>query len=164
MDYEMKRISEIRPYENNPRNNEKSVEKVASSIREFGFLQPIVCDGDGVILAGHTRYEAAKRLGLETVPVIYAKNLTEGQAKAYRIADNKVGESSEWVEELLGKELEAILLEAPQIEPLISSAPVRDEFSAGGEAPQAEPLISPATEHMEMQAGAAAESGNEDRS
>ena len=117
MDYEMKRISEIRPYENNPRNNEKSVEKVASSIREFGFLQPIVCDGDGVILAGHTRYEAAKRLGLETVPVIYAKDLTEGQAKAYRIVDNKVGESSEWVEELLGKELEAILLEAPQIEP-----------------------------------------------
>ena len=117
MDYEIKRISEIRPYENNPRNNEKSVEKVASSIREFGFLQPIVCDGDGVILAGHTRYEAAKRLGLETVPVIYAKDLTEGQAKAYRIADNKVGESSEWVEELLGKELEAILLEAPQIEP-----------------------------------------------
>ena len=56
MDYEMKRISEIRPYKNNPRNNEKSVEKVASSIREFGFLQPIVCDGDGVILAGHTRY------------------------------------------------------------------------------------------------------------
>ena len=117
MDYEMKRITEIRPYENNPRNNEKSVEKVANSIREFGFLQPIVCDGEGVILAGHTRYEAAKRLGLETVPVIYAKDLTEGQAKAYRIADNKVGESSEWVEELLGKELEAILLEAPQIEP-----------------------------------------------
>ena len=110
-------IGSIRPYEKNPRNNGKSVDKVAGSIREFGFLQPIVCDGDGVILAGHTRYEAAKRLGLETVPVIYAKDLTEGQAKAYRIADNKVGESSEWVEELLGKELEAILLEAPQIEP-----------------------------------------------
>ena len=70
MDYEMKRITEIRPYENNPRNNEKSIEKVAQSIQEFGFLQPIVCDRDGVILAGHTRYEAAKRLGLETVPVI----------------------------------------------------------------------------------------------
>ena len=117
MEYEKRRLSEIRPYENNPRDNKKSVEKVARSIREFGFLQPIVCDGDGVILAGHTRYEAAKLLGLEEVPVIYAKDLTEGQAKAYRIADNKVGESSEWVEELLGKELEAILLEAPQIEP-----------------------------------------------
>ena len=117
MEYEKRKLSEIRPYENNPRDNKKSVEKVTRSIREFGFLQPIVCDGDGVILAGHTRYEAAKLLGLEEVPVIYAKDLTEGQAKAYRIAYNKVGESSEWVEELLGKELEAILLEAPQIEP-----------------------------------------------
>ena len=70
MEYEKRKLSEIRPYENNPRDNKKSVEKVARSIREFGFLQPIVCDGDGVILAGHTRYEAAKRLGLETVPVI----------------------------------------------------------------------------------------------
>ena len=117
MEYVMKRLDEIRPYENNPRNNEKSVDKVAESIREFGFLQPIVCDKDGVILAGHTRYVAAKKLGLKTVPVIYAEDLTEGQARAYRLIDNKAGEESEWIEELLGKELEAVMLEAPEIEP-----------------------------------------------
>ncbi len=116
MEYTMKRLDEIRPYENNPRNNEKSIEKVAQSIQEFGFLQPIVCDRDGVILAGHTRYAAAKLLGLEKVPVIYAKDLTGGQAKAYRLADNKVGEGSQWLEDLLAGELEAIALEAPEIE------------------------------------------------
>ena len=84
----------IKPYENNPRNNLVSIPKVASSIKEFGFLQPIVCDKDGVILAGHTRYEAAKSLGLKTVPVIFAENLSPEQAKAYRLADNKAGEGS----------------------------------------------------------------------
>lgn len=117
MEHVMRRLDEIRPYENNPRNNEKSVDRVARSIKEFGFLQPIVCDRDGVILAGHTRYAASKKLGLKEVPVIYADGLTEGQARAYRLIDNKAGEESEWVEELLGKELEAVLLEAPEIEP-----------------------------------------------
>ena len=117
MEYVKRKLDEIRPYENNPRNNEKSVDRVAESIREFGFLQPIVCDKDGVILAGHTRYAAAKKLGLKTVPVIYAENLSEGQARAYRLIDNKAGEESEWIEELLGKELEAVMLEAPEIEP-----------------------------------------------
>ena len=117
MEHVMRRLDEIRPYENNPRNNEKSVDRVAKSIKEFGFLQPIVCDRDGVILAGHTRYAASKKLGLKEVPVIYADGLTEGQARAYRLIDNKAGEESEWVEELLGKELEAVLLEAPEIEP-----------------------------------------------
>ncbi len=99
-------IGSIKPYEKNPRNNEKSIEKVANSIKEFGFLQPIVCDSDGVILAGHTRYAAAKSLGLETVPVLYAGDLTPEQARAYRLADNKVGEGSEWDEELLIGELD----------------------------------------------------------
>ena len=116
MKYVKKNIADIHPYENNPRNNKKSIEKVAQSIREFGFLQPIVCDKDDVILAGHTRYEAAKLLGLKTVPVIYANDLTSGQAKAYRLADNKVGEGSEWLPDLLTRELEAIALEAPEIE------------------------------------------------
>ena len=80
----------------NPRNNDKSIDKVANSIKEFGFLQPIVCDGAGVILAGHTRYAAAKKLGLGKVPVLYADGLTPEQARAYRLADNKAGEGSEW--------------------------------------------------------------------
>ena len=106
----MKRVTEadidsIRPYEKNPRNNRKSVDKVANSIKEFGFLQPIVCDGDGVILAGHTRYAAAKKLGLKKVPVLYAEGLTPAQARAYRLADNKVGEGSVWDEKLLIDEL-----------------------------------------------------------
>lgn len=101
-------IERIRGYENNPRDNSKSIDKVAASIREFGFLQPIVVDRDGVILAGHTRYAAAKKLGLKEVPVLYAGDLTPTQAKAYRLADNKVGEDSVWLEDLLSAELEAV--------------------------------------------------------
>ena len=101
-------INDIRPYDKNPRNNGASVPKVAASIREFGFLQPIVCDSSGVILAGHTRYAAAKSLGLETVPVLYAGDLTPQQARAYRLADNKAGEDSQWIEDILTAELEAL--------------------------------------------------------
>lgn len=101
-------ILDIRPYENNPRNNGASVPKVAASIREFGFLQPIVCDRDGVILAGHTRYAAARSLGLTKVPVLYADELTPEQARAYRLADNKAGEDSAWMEDVLSAELEAL--------------------------------------------------------
>lgn len=98
-------IDSICPYKNNPRNNEKSIRKVAASIREFGFLQPIVCDRDGMILAGHTRYAAARSLGLETVPVLFAEDLDPDRARAYRLADNKVGEDSLWDEEALIAEL-----------------------------------------------------------
>jgi hypothetical protein len=101
-------IRDIRPYDRNPRNNEASVPKVAASIREFGFLQPIVCDRSGVILAGHTRYAAAKSLGLRTVPVLYAGGLTPEQARAYRLADNKAGEESQWLDDVLSAELEAL--------------------------------------------------------
>ena len=103
-------IGTIHPYGNNPRDNTKSVDKVAESIREFGFLQPIVCDDHGIILAGHTRYRAAKKLGLPTVPVIYARNLTPEQAKAYRLADNKAGEDSLWLNDLLAAEMDDISL------------------------------------------------------
>ncbi len=109
-------VSSIRPYEKNPRDNSASVKRVAESIRQFGFLQPIVCDGAGVILAGHTRYQAALQLGLDRVPVLYAGNLTAAQAKAYRLADNKVGESSKWITDMLCEELEAIELEAPDFD------------------------------------------------
>ena len=92
---EMK-LSEIKPYEHNPRRNDASVDTVANSIKEFGFQQPIVVDGQHVIIAGHTRYKAAKKLRMKEVPVIVADTLTEDQVKAYRIADNSAGSASTW--------------------------------------------------------------------
>lgn len=91
-----KKLSEIRPYEGNPRNNEKAIDRVAESVRQFGPRQPIVVDKDGVIIAGHTRYHAALKLGLETFPVHVAKDLTADQARLYRIVDNRSAEFSEW--------------------------------------------------------------------
>ena len=98
-------VQEIIPYENNPRNNDEAVDKVAESIREFGFQQPIVIDKDGVVIVGHTRLKAAKKLGLKTVPVVTADNLTDEQAKAYRLADNKTNEFAEWDIDALDIEL-----------------------------------------------------------
>ena len=100
-----KKLAEITPYENNPRNNAAAVDKVAESIREFGFQQPIVVDRDGVIIAGHTRYAAAKKLELATVPVVVADGLTDEQVRAYRLADNKTAEFSSWDFDLLNAEL-----------------------------------------------------------
>lgn len=101
-------INEIKPYEKNPRKNDKSVDKVANSIREFGFKVPVVIDKDNVIVCGHTRYKASKKLGLSKVPCVIADDLTEEQIKAYRLADNKVGEDSLWDMDLLNEELEDI--------------------------------------------------------
>ena len=98
-------IDEIKPYEKNPRKNEDSVKYVANSINEFGFKVPIVIDADNVIVAGHTRWKAAKQLGLEKVPCIKADDLSPAQIKAFRLADNKVGEFSQWDMDLLGDEL-----------------------------------------------------------
>jgi len=105
MEVKLCRIDEIRPYEKNPRINDGAVEAVVRSIREFGFRQPIVVDADGVIIAGHTRWKAAKLLGLEQIPVHVAEDLSPEQIKAYRIADNKTGEIAEWNFELLPLEL-----------------------------------------------------------
>ena len=98
-------IDRVRPYEKNPRRNDKAVQAVADSIREFGFRQPIVVDGDGVIVVGHTRYKAAVKLGLKTVPVHVAADLTPQQARAYRLADNRTAENAEWDVDLLPIEL-----------------------------------------------------------
>lgn len=103
-----KRLDEIRPYENNPRHNDAAVEYVANSLREFGWKQPIVIDRDGIIVAGHTRYKAAQRLGLKTAPCLIADDLTPDQVKAYRLADNKTGEAAEWDFAELERELEGI--------------------------------------------------------
>ena len=96
------------PYINNPRKNNAAVDKVAASIKEFGFKVPIIIDGDNVIVAGHTKLLAAKKLGLESVPCVIADDLTPAQIKAYRIADNKTAEFAEWDDELLKIELEAL--------------------------------------------------------
>ena len=100
-----KKLTDIKPYENNPRNNDNAVEYVAASIDEFGFKVPIVIDKNGVIVAGHTRYKAAEKLGLEKVPCIIADDLTPEQVKAYRLADNKVSELSTWDGDRLDIEL-----------------------------------------------------------
>ena len=104
-----KQLKDIKPYEKNPRKNDEAVEYVANSIKEFGFKVPIVIDKDGVIVAGHTRYKASKKLKLTEVPCIIADDLTEEQIKAYRLADNRVAEKSEWDIDLLSGELDDIL-------------------------------------------------------
>lgn len=101
-------IKTIKPYDKNPRKNNEAVAATANSIKEFGWQQPIVVDKDGVIIAGHTRLKAAKKLGLKTVPVKVAEDLTDEQARAYRLADNKTGELAEWDSELLSLELDGI--------------------------------------------------------
>ena len=98
-------VAELIPYENNPRINDKAVYPVAESIRHFGFKVPIVVDKDGVIIAGHTRAKAAKKLGLESVPVIIADDLTDEQVTAFRLADNKVAELADWDADKLLEEI-----------------------------------------------------------
>ena len=122
-----KRLDEIRPYENNPRRNDEAVQYVAESIRQFGWKQPIVIDQDGVIIAGHTRYKAAHRLGLTKVPCLIAEDLTPDQVKAYRLADNKVGEISDWDFDALGAELDAL-----EIDMSVFSFSITDEDEKDG--------------------------------
>lgn len=101
-----KSVDDLIPYDKNPRKNENAVDKVANSIREFGFNSPIIIDEHNVILCGHTRLKAAKKLGLDKVPCIIREGLTDAEYRRYRIADNKVGELAEWDEDLLNSEME----------------------------------------------------------
>lgn len=105
----MRKIEELTPYENNPRNNDMAVDAVAESIKQFGFKNPVIIDKDGVIVAGHTRYKAAKKLGITDIPCISANDLSDEQIKAFRLADNKTAELAEWDEDLLGKEMSGII-------------------------------------------------------
>lgn len=114
IDIKIKHISDLKPYANNPRINDDAVEFVANSIKEFGFKVPIIITKDDVIIAGHTRLKASRKLGLVEVPCIVADDLTEDQIKAFRLADNKVGELASWdfsklEEELAGIELDMSL-------------------------------------------------------
>lgn len=98
-------VDKIKPYINNPRKNDNAVKAVMESIKQFGFLQPIVVDKKNIIIVGHTRLKAAKKLGLKQVPVIVADKLTKEQIMAYRIADNSTGDLAVWDMDLLNQEL-----------------------------------------------------------
>ena len=124
----IKNVEELIPYENNPRNNDAAVPMVAESIKEFGFKVPIIIDKDNVIIAGHTRLKAAKMLGLKEVPCILADDLTDEQAKAFRLADNKVAELSEWNFERLEIELEG--LDDLYIDTFDLSLDIDDDFNS----------------------------------
>ena len=102
-------INNIKPYKKNPRKNEEAIPYVMESIKQFGFKNPVILDKDNVIVAGHTRIESAKRLGITEIPCIYADDLTDEQIRAFRLADNKVGEIAEWDIDLLDTELDDIL-------------------------------------------------------
>ena len=132
MDVKLFRLDELKPYENNPRRNDRAVEAVAKSIEQFGFKVPIVIDADKVIVAGHTRYKAAQKLHLESVPCIVADDLTPAQIKAFRLADNKTAELATWDFEKLTTELNSLTSE------------LADEFSF--DLPTQDEAISPVTE------------------
>ena len=103
-----KPIDQIKPYENNPRNNAAAITAVAASIKEFGFRVPIIIDKDNVIVAGHSRYNAAISLQMTEVPCVVADDLTQEQVKALRLADNKVGSFSLWDFSALSQELDEL--------------------------------------------------------
>ena len=105
MEYQKKRLEDIRPYENNPRINDDAVEDVMESIRQCSYIAPIVVDEDGVILAGHTRYKALLRLGYDECDVIVAEGLNDEQKRKYRLYDNKTAELAEWDQRKLMEEL-----------------------------------------------------------
>lgn len=104
----MMNISDVKPYDKNPRKNDDSVKAVANSIREFGFKNPVIVDKNMVVIAGHTRLKAAELLQLSEIPVIVADDLTQEQADMLRIADNKTGELSSWDIPILGDELKKL--------------------------------------------------------
>ncbi len=127
------KTSDLKDYENNPRNNEAAVDKVAESIKEFGFKNPIIVDKDNVIVCGHTRKKAAEKLGLEVVPCIIADDLTEDQIKAFRLVDNKTAEYAEWdfaklEEELSNIEMDLSSFDFSELESQIETEVVDDDF------------------------------------
>lgn len=105
------RIEDLKEYGNNPRRNDRAVQPVANSLKKFGFVNPIIVDRDMVILAGHTRLKAAKENKLKKVPVIIVDDMTEDQEKAFRLADNRVAELSEWDEDKLKEEMAALAVD-----------------------------------------------------
>ena len=110
MEIKMIDVNDLIEYEKNPRViSNDAVDKVAASIKEFGFKVPIVIDKDNVIIAGHTRRKAALSLGLDKVPTLVADDLNEEQIKAFRLADNKVSEFSDWDMDMLEQEINDLM-------------------------------------------------------
>lgn len=96
MDIKILDINFIKPYENNPRNHDKNIEELAESIKTFGFKNPILINTDNIIIAGHGRYAAAKKLGLKEVPCIYADDLNEDDCNLFRIVENEASAKANW--------------------------------------------------------------------
>lgn len=146
MKVELIEIGRVIPYARNPRRNENAIAKVAASIKEYGFRQPIVVDEEMVIIAGHTRLQAAQSLGLKKVPVHIADGLTLAQIKAYRLADNRTHEDAEWDDELLaielgelgelGFDLDLTGFDAVELEELLGNAAI-DGLTDDDEVPEA---------------------------
>ena len=124
-------IDAIKEYEKNARINDKAVDKVKESIKEFGFQSPIILDKNNTIIAGHTRLKAAKELGYKKVPCIIAKNLTPEQVKAYRLADNKTSELAEWDFDFLQLELQELLADGFDIDSIGFSSAELDAIVSG---------------------------------
>ena len=137
-----KSLSELHPYQHNPRKNDKAVDAVAKSIETFGFKNPIILDGNDEIVCGHTRLKAAFKLGLTEVPCIYADDLTHEQIKAFRLADNKTAEIAEWDADMLHVELENLHIDMTQFgfEPVNLGEGEEDDFDVD-EAIQEEPFV-----------------------
>lgn len=108
MEIKMMKVQDVHPYENNPRINDGAVDAVVESIKQYGFKVPVIIDGGGVLVTGHTRLKAAKKLGLKEIPAVIADDLTEEQCKAFRIADNKVSDFSIFDNKKLLEELEGL--------------------------------------------------------
>lgn len=122
MNVQIKKLSELQPYQNNPRRNDDAVDAVAESIEQCGYIAPIIVDEDGVILAGHTRYKALKKLGYTEVDCVVKTGLTEEQKRKYRLLDNKTGELAEWDVDLLEMELDGLDFGSLDLDWGISSA------------------------------------------
>jgi ParB/RepB/Spo0J family partition protein len=107
--YENVDIKKLKPYENNARtHSEEQVEKIANSIKEFGFINPVIIDGDYGIIAGHGRVLGAQKLGMKEVPCLFVEDLTDTQKRAYILADNKLALDAGWDDEILKQEIKAL--------------------------------------------------------
>ena len=137
-----KKIGEVKPYGKNPRKNKAAIEYVANSIKEFGFKNPIIIDKDNIIVAGHTRLEAAKKLGYDEVPCVMADDLSDEQVKAFRLADNKTAEYAKWDLAMLEEEMNGIFgldMELFGFDPNENAKSLSDAYSVKVSIPQYEP-------------------------
>ena len=127
------KLTEIKPYENNPRKNDAAVNAVAESIRQCTYVTPIIMDENHVIIAGHTRYKALVALGMDEAECLICEGLTEEQKKKYRFLDNKTGEKATWDLMKLEVELEGLYLEGFDFFGMAIELPVDSNSDKGSE-------------------------------